>query len=161
MKKRIIGWIVRMLILFAILAIVILSFSSCAGPKTFVSSIEPQLFTDDYNIRSLTFLTAVEVKVDTFIIPAKTIGKMREMRPNGRGGINMFIFDFLPKNGPQISLSFIRKELVEKKPERPRSFILRGKAELYENKKYRSPKILKDVSIPKGSKECVLLCRQQ
>lgn len=151
--------VIRVLILVALLGILILHFNN-AYSQTIISSSEPKLFIDGCNkIKSSTFFTSVEVRVDSLIIPAHTVGRLRELSPNEKGGINMFVFDFLSNNGQEVSFRFIRKELVEKRPINPKSFILRGEAEFYEGENYRAKKTLKPLSIPKGT-ECALLCNQ-
>ncbi len=156
-KNKIWSWIIKVLMPIAFLSIVVLYLCSCAEQQ----KIAGTEYLDDYKIKSSSvFFIRTEVRVDSLVIPANTVGKLRELNPNEKGGINMFIFDFNPKNGKEISLRFVRKELVEKSPtNNPRTFILRGEAESYEGKNCRYKKTLKLPSIPKGE-ECVLFFNQ-
>lgn len=151
----------KMLVLIVFLAFLVLHLCNTAHAQTIASSSnEPKLFIDGCKIKSLIFSTSVEVRVDSLIIPAGTVGKLRELSPNEKGGINMFVFDFQSKNGTEVSFRFIRKELVEKRPiNNPTSFILNGQAEFYEGKKYRAQKTLKPLSVERG-KECVLFVKK-
>lgn len=148
--------IIRMLTIGAFLGIILLTLCRCASQQ----KIAGTEFIDDYSIKkSSIFKISTEVRVDSLIVPANTVGKIRELQPNEKGGINMFVFDFLSQNGQEVSLRFIRKELVEKQPINSRSFTLRGEAEFYQGKNYRAKKTLKPLSVPKGE-ECALLFTQ-
>jgi len=118
----------------------------------------PQLFTNNCKLNKLShLLNDVEIRIDSLIIPALTVGELKEVRPNNEGGLNIVVVEFLSTNKTKISLLFILKNLVDKKStQNPNSFVLRGKAEI--GYKYRSKTMIETTpSIPKESEDCTLL----
>lgn len=143
-----------------------------------IKSSEPQKFSDNLNYKkSMTFLNEVEIRtvVDsvTIVIPARTVGQLKEIRGDGKGGYNMFVINFILTNETTCSISFLRKDLVENRVKvlvknnkgkekikkviiNPKTFVLRGKAKTL----YRGREYLSIPSIPKDSENCALLCQQ-
>lgn len=153
MKKKVSNGIVGVLMMIVFLSILGFALSRCA-PQQKIAGSE---YIDDYKIRdSSIFFIGTEVIVDSLIIPAGAVGKMREMCP-GELGINMLVFDFQTQNGQEVSLRFVRKGWIEKTPkEISKKFILWDQAEFYESRKYRSKMTHKKLIVPNGGESALL-----
>lgn len=118
----------------------------------------PQLFTNNCKLeKSSLLLNDVEIRIDSLVIPALTVGELKEIRYNDQGSLTVVVIEFLSTNKTSVSLLFILKKLVDKKStQNPQSFILRGKAEI--GYKYRFKTMLETIpSISRESEDCTLL----
>lgn len=146
---------------------------------TSIAGSEPklQIVNDDFHLNkkeSLIFYNEVEIRIlidsTQIIIPAKTAGTLYEVRGDERGDYYIFVVKFILKNETTCTISFLRKELVEKRVKvlvknknskekikkvitNPKTFVLRGKAKTL----CRGHEYLSIPSIPKDSENCALM----
>lgn len=161
----------KLRVIFAGLLIIVAFNAMGSEPK--LKTVNSNFF--HLNKDSIIFYNDVEIRIlidstHQIIIPAKTAGTLYEIKGDQKGEYYMFVIQFTLEKETTCSVSFLRKELVDKRVKicvknkkgkmvtkkiitEPKSFVLRGEVETI----YRGRKSSNIPSIPRDAQVCNLL----